>query len=258
MSEKRARLSAAELEAECGMQLPDKEVVSLLDLFVNVDLALDLAAPIDLAIAANANVAAPIEGAVSANILSFGSASQALTTQVSQITQGITGDTVATAPQTATIDQSNDVVDEGTSAAATLTPTNDVVGTTTPVDGTTAPVEGVVDSVTGTVGETGTTATNTVNENSTILSGVTEGDMFSDGLLNVNVDIDLDADLAAPIAGAVAAQANVAAPIDASVAANIASFNSTATAVAQQSSLITQTIDGNATATANQTADIIQ
>jgi hypothetical protein len=38
----------------------------------------DVAAPIDLAIAANANVAAPIDAAVSANILSFGSESAAL------------------------------------------------------------------------------------------------------------------------------------------------------------------------------------
>jgi hypothetical protein len=64
--------------------------------------------------------------------------------------------------------------------------------------------------------------------------------------------------MAAPIAGAVAAQANVAAPIDAAVAANVGSFGSTSTALSQQSALITQTIDANATATAAQTAEIIQ
>ena len=42
--------------------------MSLLDLNVNLDLALDLAAPIDAAVAANANVAAPIDAAVAANV----------------------------------------------------------------------------------------------------------------------------------------------------------------------------------------------
>ena len=81
-------LTTEELEAELAAPLPAKEVVSLLDLDVNLDLALDLAAPIDLAIAANANVAAPIEAAVSANTLSFGS----------------------NAPQTVDLDQSDDTV----------------------------------------------------------------------------------------------------------------------------------------------------
>src|SRR5919107_1445660 len=123
MTEKRKRLSAAELDVECGTMLPDKEVVSLLDLFLNVDVALDLAAPIDLAVAANINAAAPIQGAVSANVLSFGSAAQGLATQVTQITQGITGDSTATAPQDASIDQSNDVIDSGTGATPDPAPT---------------------------------------------------------------------------------------------------------------------------------------
>src|SRR5512145_191096 len=248
MSEKRDRITPAELEAECGTQLPDKEVVSLLDLFVNIDLALDLAAPIDLAVAANANVAAPIEGAVSANLLSFGSESQALSTQVTQITQGITGDSVATAPQSATIDQSNDVVDDGTSGADAITAQDEVVGVS----------EETLGDTTGTVGETTDTVGDTVDDTTGVVTDISEGGLLDDGLLNVNVDVVLDADMAAPIAGAVAAQANVAAPIDASVATNIASFDSTATAVAQQSSVITQTIEGNATATADQTAEITQ
>ena len=123
MTEKRRRLSASELEVECGTMLPDKEVVSLLDLFLNVDVALDLAAPIDLAVAANINAAAPIQGAVSANVLSFDSAAQGMATQVTQITQGITGDSTATAPQDASIDQSNDVIDEGTGGTPAPTPT---------------------------------------------------------------------------------------------------------------------------------------
>ena len=71
-------LSPEELAAETGAALPDKEVISLLDLNADLDLALDAAAPIDLAVAANANVAAPIDAAVGANVLSAGSTAQAL------------------------------------------------------------------------------------------------------------------------------------------------------------------------------------
>src|SRR3712207_9148740 len=74
-------LSAEELAAETGAALPDKEVISLLDLNADVDLALDAAAPIDLAVAANANVAAPIDAAVAANVLSVGSDATALADQ---------------------------------------------------------------------------------------------------------------------------------------------------------------------------------
>jgi glutamyl-tRNA reductase len=74
-------LSPDELAAETGAALPDKEVISLLDLNVDADIALDAAAPIDLAVAANANVAAPIDAAVAANVLSTGSSAQALADQ---------------------------------------------------------------------------------------------------------------------------------------------------------------------------------
>ena len=53
-------LTSQDLAAEGGELLPDKEVLSILDLFVNLDLALDLTAPVDLAVAANANIAAPM------------------------------------------------------------------------------------------------------------------------------------------------------------------------------------------------------
>jgi len=78
------------------------------------------------------------------------------------------------------------------------------------------------------------------------------------GLLNVDVDLALDADVAAPIDAAVAANANVAAPIDAAVAANVASVNSDAMAVADQDSIIIQDLDGVATATADQDANLAQ
>src|SRR5688500_8341908 len=114
MDESSPRLSAEELTFEGGQLLPDKEVLSVLDLFVNLDIAIDLAAPVDLAIAANANVAAPIDAAASANVLSFDSTAQALADQGVALDQYISGDAIATAPQDATIDQSNDVVDGGT------------------------------------------------------------------------------------------------------------------------------------------------
>ena len=76
-----APLTPEELATEGVTALPDKEVVSILDLAADVDLAIDGAAPIDLAVALNANVVAPIDAAVSANLLSDGSSAQALADQ---------------------------------------------------------------------------------------------------------------------------------------------------------------------------------
>src|SRR5215216_6584447 len=108
-------LSDEELNAQVGSVLPDKEVVSILDLNVDLALAIDAAAPIELAVAANANVAAPIDAAVGTNILSSGSEAQALADQGVLITQGIDADATAHAVQVSGIDQSNDVVDAGSS-----------------------------------------------------------------------------------------------------------------------------------------------
>src|SRR3954447_25742687 len=101
------RLTPEELAAESGTALPAKEVMSLLDLNANIDLALDTAAPIDLAIGANANIAAPINAAVDANVLSVGSQSEAAAVQTGVVHQGITGDATATSDQTSSIDQGN-------------------------------------------------------------------------------------------------------------------------------------------------------
>src|SRR3954452_24244345 len=117
MTDSVQRLSAADLAAEGGTALPAKEVMSLLDLNADVDLALDLAAPIDLAVAANLNIAAPIEAAVAANVLSANSDAVGLTKQAVLLDQGISGHAIADAPQSAGIDQSNDVVDAGSTAA---------------------------------------------------------------------------------------------------------------------------------------------
>ena len=103
-------LSPDELAAETGTALPDKEVISILDLNADLDIALDAAAPIDLAVAANANVAAPIDAAASANLLSVGSTAQALSDQGVIIDQGIAANATADSAQDSTIDQANDTV----------------------------------------------------------------------------------------------------------------------------------------------------
>ena len=84
------------------------------------------------------------------------------------------------------------------------------------------------------------------------------GGALDGNLLNVDVNLAADLNLAAPIDGAVAANANVAAPIDASVAANVGSIDSSATSIAQQDAIITQHIDANANATADQQSTITQ
>ncbi len=114
-------MTAAELASQDVTAVPDREAMSLLGdtldpsalletslLNVDVDLALDadVAAPIDAAVAANANVAAPIDAAVSANVLSVDSESAALADQDSVIIQDLDGTAEATATQDATVDQS--------------------------------------------------------------------------------------------------------------------------------------------------------
>lgn len=105
MSDELEPVSAAELAAEDGTALPDKEVMSLLDLNANLDLALDVASPIDLAIGANANIAAPIDASVGANVLSVGSTAGAESLQAAEIHQGVTGDATATADQNSAMNQ---------------------------------------------------------------------------------------------------------------------------------------------------------
>lgn len=117
-----------EIEAESAVALPNKEVLSLLDVNANVDLGLDLAAPVDLAAAANLNVAAPIEAAASANVLSPGAAAVGVADQHGTIEQGISGSATATAPQHAGIDQT------GTAAGGTTAQPGADTSTTGGVD----------------------------------------------------------------------------------------------------------------------------
>jgi hypothetical protein len=212
-------LSPEELAAETGAALPDKEVISLLDLNADLDIGLDAAAPIDLAVAANANVAAPIDASVGANVLSVGSTAQALSDQGVMIDQNLTGDAIAHAPQDSTIDQAADPTAADAPAADTTA---------------TDPAAATPDAA-------------------AVSGGALDGN-----LLNVDVNLAADLNLAAPIDGAVAANANVAAPIDASVAANVGSVDSVATSIAQQDAIITQNLDATADATADQTSTITQ
>jgi hypothetical protein len=203
-------LSEAELAAEGGTALPAKEVMSLLDLNANLDLALDAAAPIDLAVGANANIAAPINASVGANVLSVGSTAGAEALQGAEIHQGVTGDATATAAQHSGIAQG--------AAPAADQPAGTGVSTTDP----------------------------------------TSPSALDGNLLNVNVNLNGDLNLAAPIDGAVAANANAAAPIDAAVSANVGSIDSSATAISHQEAVITQDINGDATATGDQQSTIDQ
>jgi hypothetical protein len=238
-------LTHDELEAQTVIALPDKEVASILDLNADLDLNLDVAAPIDLAVAANANVAAPIDAAVGANILSSGSSAQALADQGTLIDQGIAADATATRGQDSVITQDGSAAPDATAADPTAAPdaaAADAQGI--PVDGALPDAGAALPG--GSLPDAGTSA---VGDAASALDG---------DLLNVDVNLAADADLAAPINGAVAANANVAAPIDAAVAANIGSVDSDAVAIAQQDAIINQQIDGSATANADQTSDLQQ
>ena len=242
MEQEMRPLTDDELIAEQATALPDKEVASVLDLNADLDLGIDAAAPIDLAVAANANVAAPIDAAASANILSYGSDAQALADQGVMIDQGIVADANAESTQDSVIDQGNDTVDGGTPEGTgdSTTDGGSLLPDGTGTDGL-VPEDGLGEALPD------------VGALPVDPAAALDGD-----LLNVNVDLAADADIAAPINGAVAANANVAAPIDAAVAANIGSIDSQAYAVADQDALITQHIEGEANASADQQSDLEQ
>jgi hypothetical protein len=246
-------LTNDELMAQGGTALPDKEVASVLDLNADLNLGISAAAPIDLGVAANANVAAPIDAAASANVLSFGSDSQALADQGTLISQGITGDATAHSVQDSGIDQGTATdaaaapatTDPATTDPAAAVPAAAVPASTVPVgatDGGAVPGGVLPGGTTPDLGAAGAGAAGALNGN----------------LLNVNVNLDANAGIAAPINGAVAANANVAAPIDAAVSANIGSIDSNAYAVAHQDAIITQDIHGDATASADQQSTLKQ
>ncbi|AXJ08442.1 peptidoglycan-binding protein [Arthrobacter sp. PM3] len=241
-------LTDDELLAQGGTPLPDKEVASVLDLNADLNLGISAAAPIDLGVAANANVAAPIDAGASANVLSVGSESQALADQGTIINQGVTGDATADSTQDSLIDQGAGT-DAGTAAAAPA----DAAAAAAPATADAAPADlgGALPG--GTAPDLGGALPDgTVPD----LGGATGA--LNGNLLNVDVNLDANAGIAAPINGAVAANANVAAPIDAAVGANIGSIDSNAFAVAQQDAIINQDIHGDATASADQQSDLKQ
>lgn len=186
-----APLTPEELASEGVTALPDKEVVSILNLAADVDLAIDGAAPIDLAVALNANVVAPIEAAVSANLLSDGSSAQALSDQGVQVTQTVDADAIATGLQDSAIDQSDTVdggaapVGDGTQPMLAATTdsgdTGDSADVGHTVDGLTAagvsePVDGsvVVDSTGTIIGTLDAATGNVVAPDGTILGTLNE------------------------------------------------------------------------------------
>jgi hypothetical protein len=177
-NENRTDLSAEELAAEDATALPDKEVVSILDLNADLDLAIDAAAPVDLGVAANANVAAPIDAAVGANVLSEGSSAQALADQGVSITQDVSADAIAESSQDSTIEQ-----------GAAPEPDDSLVGTEPPTE-------------------------TTIGEVPTDTEGALDGDLLNvnvdrDGDANlaapINGAVAANANVAAPIDAAVAA-----------------------------------------------------
>ena len=222
-------LTPEELEAEGAAALPDKEVMSVLNLNTDANVGLDAAAPIDLGAGANINGAVPIDAGASANVLSHGGGSEASVDQSgAEVHQGIDGNAHAESNQTSGINQ-NDPALSGSSAGA--------AGETPPAS----------------AGAAADPASSTDTASPTDTSQLLDGN-----LLNVNTNVDLDGHVAAPISGAVAANANVAAPINAGVAANIGSVDSTAVADAHQDPIIDQNITGDAGATVNQGSDIAQ
>ena len=98
-------LSDQEIADQQATDLPDREAMSLLDVVADLNLDLDLAAPIEAGVAANANVAAPIDASVSANLLSLNSETLANAPQQSVVQQVLHGDANATTHQDAEIDQ---------------------------------------------------------------------------------------------------------------------------------------------------------
>jgi hypothetical protein len=177
----REPLTLEELDGEGVVALPDKEVVSILDLAADIDLAIDGAAPIDLAIALNANVVAPIDAAVSANLLSDGSTAQAMSAQGVQLSQSIEADANATAIQESTIDQSDTVVGGAVPAevvgeAPMLMGATEALADGAAVAGASEPIDGsiVVDSAGNIIGTLDTATGNVVNSDGSILGTLNE------------------------------------------------------------------------------------
>lgn len=109
-------LTLEQIEAELVTALPDKEVVSILDLNVDVDIFIDAASPIDLAAAAQLNVAAPIDASAAANVLAYDSGAQAENFQTGSVDQILVGNAYATSDQASDIAQGDEADGDPTPA----------------------------------------------------------------------------------------------------------------------------------------------
>ncbi len=92
-------------DAISGVDAGDMLSGDLLNVDVNLAADADLTAPIAGAVAANANVAAPIDAAVAANVGSIASEATAVAQQDAIIDQSIEGDSSATTNQDSEISQ---------------------------------------------------------------------------------------------------------------------------------------------------------
>jgi hypothetical protein len=99
-------LSDQEMEAQQATDLPDREAMSLLDVVADLNLDLNLAAPVDAGVAANANAGVPVDASVGANVGSVGSQALANSPSSSTISQALQGTAVAEPTQTSQISQS--------------------------------------------------------------------------------------------------------------------------------------------------------
>src|SRR5688572_9358899 len=106
MTETNPGLSAAELESQDVTAVPDREAMSVLDGLDPSSLLGTSLLNLDVDLALDADVAAPIDAAVAANVLSVDSEAQALASQDSLISQDLDGTAEATAIQDANLDQS--------------------------------------------------------------------------------------------------------------------------------------------------------
>jgi hypothetical protein len=165
-------------------------------------------------VAANANVAAPIDAAVGANVLSVGSTAQALADQCVLVDQGITGEAVANAPQDSTIDQSAAAPEPAPAPA--------------PVDGTTGgTTEAVGDPLSGNLLDVNVDLAADVDLAAPVAGAVAA---------NANVAAPIDAAVAANI-GSIGSEATAIAQQDAIITQDI---DANAEATAAQQSGITQ------------------
>ena len=239
-------LTREEMEAEDATALPDREAMStlpvippVLDLDVNVDAALDIAAPIDAAVAANANAALPIDAAASANVLSRARRPARPPRRRRSSARRLDGEAIATADQTSDIEQG-----EGDAPRSrrgrTHHPRPDRGGLT---HGRCTTRTLLAVRARGRDAPRACPSARRCPRIPPLPGG--EALELPAGCWTSTSTSTCPRTPPRRSAPAVAANANVAAPIDAAVAANVASPDATAAAAATQNSTIIQDLDGD-------------